>query len=308
MRIINKILRIRDRVYVLLFKIYDKIFCSSFYIRYFDRKTSAKKSDRRISVAITSFHREEFIMKSLKNILRDDRVEEIVILDDGSSKSSFESTKKILNNLSNKIKLYRREENLGSLTTKIQAISLCKNDWVIILDSDNTCSRTYVDTLNKIANWDSDTVYAPSFAYPYFDYRVFSGVSFDFAKVRQYLTSHTRITMHLLNTGNFFVNRKKFVNLMEKYEFFHVSASDGIFFNYLWLSGGGKINVVPDCKYFHRVHRESTWTRTEEQSTPLVDFLKHKIVAGEKAEYDKLVERMSPVDKETGEIFLHKTT
>ncbi len=60
---------------------------------------------------------------------------------------------------------------------KYSAISYARNQWAIILDSDNIISPAYVDAaLGKHFNAnETDTIYSPSFAAPSFDFRKFEG-------------------------------------------------------------------------------------------------------------------------------------
>ena len=41
---------------------------------------------------------------------------------------------------------------------------------------------------------------------------------------------------------------------------------DVLVVNYLWLSSGGKLQVIPRTKYMHRVDASSFWSRTAELS------------------------------------------
>ncbi|MFA6094595.1 MAG: family 6 glucosyltransferase [Candidatus Paceibacterota bacterium] len=277
-----------------LFSFYDNIVYSQIATRYYKKRNPIKQTTRKISVAITSFNREKIIHKSLANILNDDRVDEIVILDDGSGEESFTRTKKALSSFHNKkIKLFRRQKNFGILATKIEVASLCTNDWLILLDSDNSILPSYLDSLFNISAWDEYTIYCPSFAYPFLDFRIFSNQIFDFQKIKQGLITKTEKLSLFLNDGNFFLHRKKFCDIMNIYKSFNVYASDIIFINYIWLSNQGKLSVLPDCAYIHRIHKKSTWKELANPSVFLFETIKNKILMAERCKFDKLKQDIS---------------
>lgn len=296
--LLNKII---NKVKYNIFSFLDDIFCSKFFIKKirFNRKAGEEK--RTISIAITSYNREKIILKSLKNIIDDERVSEIVILDDGSNEESFETTKKNISGLSLKIKFFRRADNFGVLPTKVQAVNLCSKDWVILLDSDNTLSYSYLNSIFSIKDWDENSVYSASFAFPLLNFEKFSGKDLDFNLVKDTFISDSRISL-FMNDGNFFFNKKRFIDLVDKYKFFNVSAADIIFINYLWLSNGGIIKILPKTSYFHRVHKNSIWKETQEASNSLFVLLKNKILMSEKLGFNDLKLEIGEITKPESEI------
>lgn len=296
--LLNKII---NKVKYIIFSFLDDIFCSKFFIRKirFNRKRGEEK--RSISIAITSYNREKIILKSLKNIIDDERISEIVILDDGSNEESFKATKKVISGLSPKINFFRRGDNFGVLPTKIQAVNLCSNDWVILLDSDNTLNYSYLNSIFKIKDWDANFIYSASFAFPLLNFKQFSGKNLDFDLVKDTFVHNSRISL-FMNDGNFFFNKKRFIDLVDKYKFFNVSAADIIFINYLWLSNGGIIKILPNTSYLHRVHKNSIWKETQEASNSLFVLLKNKILISEKLSFDDLKLEIGEIAKPDSEI------
>ncbi len=276
--------KVKNKIFYLFFSFYDNVVCSYFFISIFKRAKHSKDL-RKISIAITSYNRDYIIHKSLKNIINDDRVGEIIILDDGSSTQSFEGTKRKIKKISNKISLFRREENLGVLTTKIQAVNLCKNDWVILLDSDNTLNYKYIDVIYDIKVWKEETILCPALPVPLLDFRRLSDLEIDFKKIKELLIKKTTVVENFLNDGNFFFNKKLFVTRLNKYESFNPKAADIIFINYIWLSSGGNLLVLPDASYIHRVHKLSTWKESSSQSSLYFDEIRNKILLDEKENF-----------------------
>jgi len=236
------------------------------------------KSERKISLAITSYNRDEYTISSFKNVLDDDRISEIVICDDYSDLNIFESLKSKINSLNfKKIKLHRNEQNLGSSLNKKQVVSLCENDWVIIFDSDNIIPKSYIDKIFEINEWNSNLMYLPDKA-SIFDYRMFDNQTFDKYDVTEKLSDRTMLC--LLNTGNYFVNKNKY---LETYKYdITVKHTDGIYFIFLWLKNDYSIYVVKDMEYIHNFHDKNGWTENvienEKKLEQLVSEFKQEIL------------------------------
>jgi hypothetical protein len=70
----------------------------------------------------------------------------------------------------------------------------------------------------------------------------------------------------MLNTQNFFVHRESYINVWKDQS--DINGADSIFFNYLWLKSGRKIQVVEGLEYEHVVHRGSFYESVAEDSVP----------------------------------------
>jgi glycosyltransferase involved in cell wall biosynthesis len=99
----------------------------------------------KISLAITSHNRSNKTIRSFSNVLSDDRITEIIIVDDHSDDKNFNDLSNQINLLkSPKLKIHRNTKNLGAFLNKCRAIDLTSNDWVILLDSDNIIDIHYL--------------------------------------------------------------------------------------------------------------------------------------------------------------------
>ena len=138
-----------------------------------------------ISIAIPHYNNARFMSDTLKYIINDDRVSEIIICDDVSK--DLKELENYLNNLNNKkIKLYKNTINLGAYHNKLESLSKCTNEWCILLDSDNYLNENTIDILYSLDKWDKNIIYAPSWAktFPgnhslYLDYKIFENIVFD---------------------------------------------------------------------------------------------------------------------------------
>jgi glycosyltransferase involved in cell wall biosynthesis len=269
------------------YKIYEAInplLFSPFYIKNID-KNRQKYTSKKISVAIPHYNRGKEIHITLKNILKDTRINEIVVLDDGSSPDEFNYLVKNLSRFAGKIKLFRRDQNIGAFETKIQVVSLCSNEWLILLDSDNTIFPEYIDAIFSLPNWAKDRIYCPNFAYPHFNFRALSGEIIDFKKCS---TLDLYKYGPFMNDGNYFVNKMNYLNSILPYKNVKIFLADVIFANYIWLSEGNNLEVLHNASYFHRVHAGSTWLKTMHESSKNAEFITGLLVKGIKADQNNI--------------------
>lgn len=221
-----------------------------------------------ISLCITTYHRDSLLFESFRHVLSDERITEIVIVDDCSNNRFFENVKAKCDTMP-KVKLFRNEKNLGCYRNKKEAISKASNEWVIILDSDNVIRKDFIDVLyedNVVYGWKRDTILSPEFARPHFNYHQFSGATIDRETIKQYIpnASKTRFDC-LINCMNYFVNRDEYLKVWDGS--IEPWTADTIFQNYNWLKAGNKIYVKPGLQYDHLVHDGSHYkehvTKTE---------------------------------------------
>lgn len=204
--------------------------------------------NRQISIAIPSFNRVDMTFDSFKEVYDDERVSEIIIVDDVSRDGIYEQLQERAEKYP-KIKLFRNEVNQDCYKNKMTAVSHSSNDNCILLDSDNHLSIDYLNKIFQIEHWEENAAYLPSFAAPHFDYRKFEGLEITSANVARYMGDPVFTTM--LNTHNHFVNKnfylKCWVGIINPH------TADSIYMNYLWLMNRGKLFVVPGLTYQHRV-------------------------------------------------------
>lgn len=235
-----------------------------------------------ISVSITHYNNSRFIKDALTIIKDDDRINEIIINDDKSTPIELNEMANIVNNLNNKkIKVYQNNENLGNFINKIRTAMLCSNDWIILLDADNKLTKDYIDAIykEKIINngWDIDTIYAPCQAItfpgeisPVLTFSFMEGKYIDIKNIGDFINGDkfNKVNMDCcLNVGNYFVNKKKFLEVMKPFYNYNrgrLSNVDYLMTNTEWLVNGNKIKVVKNMRYYHRVHNDSCYHRSNQ--------------------------------------------
>ena len=204
---------------------------------------------RKISIAIPTFERPELTIDSFIDVYNDERISEIVIVDDCSTMYYYEKLKELCDKLE-KVKLYRNASNQNCYANKMVAVSYCTNEFCILLDSDNKIDHTYIEKIFEIEDWDSETIYTPSYAKPHFDFRAFEGMTVSAIDVAQYLK--TPIFEVCLNAANYFVNCMNYLKVWDSET--DPVTSDSIYQCYNWLKNGFKIKIVKGLEYNHLVH------------------------------------------------------
>jgi glycosyltransferase involved in cell wall biosynthesis len=260
--------------------------------------------NRKISIAIPYYNRSSFIKETLLNIFEDSNVTEIVINDDCSPDEDFANLCNMVNDYNlkiNKIKIYRNESNKGTFENKYIAVSKCTNDFLYLLDSDNYLLPNALESLFKI-EWNKETSYnaeilnVSSSSEPWNHMRFCGDKLIKFEDILPIYIQDYGIT-GLLNSGNFFVNKENYLQVCKPYidsfEPKKFYASDGIAFNYIWLSNNLNIQIVPGMGFFHRVHQDSSWGRSAHESTHINNILMELFSQNIKLNSDELIKKLS---------------
>ena len=206
---------------------------------------------RKISICIPSWERSEMTIESFLDVYNDERISEIIIVDDASGWDVYEDLKSMTDAFP-KVRLCRNLNNLDCYFNKKTAISLAdtNSEMAILLDSDNKISVDYLNKLYEIKEWDKNTIYTPSFAFPNFDFRNYEGLLITKENVAQWIDKPLFETM--LNAANYFVNPAMYLEVWDGTT--NPVTSDSIYQCYNWLKEGKKIQVVAGLTYEHTIH------------------------------------------------------
>lgn len=154
---------------------------------------------KNITVAIPFYNSLEYFEDAIRIPLFDDRVDEILVVDDYSTEEQYQGLLKKVQSLlddqeisfdpnsslvpeqnsnclhsimtmtrvnvseqSKKIKVIRNKNNLGGFANKYESVKNAKNDWVYLLDSDNFLVECSIPAIFNIDQWDDETCYCPS--------------------------------------------------------------------------------------------------------------------------------------------------
>lgn len=263
-------------------RFYDQFICTEGAVTRQARKLRKTGTGLRFSVGIPHYNRGALIYRPLFHLLDHPAVEEVVIVDDGSREEEFLELKKFVDSLGcgERIKVFRREENRGALLTKLECVERCSTDWVLVLDSDNTAFRRYLDILGGIANPHSQAFYCASWAWPCFSFHEFEGCRMDFDTACKWTRSGALKRVYIFNDGNYLVNRQTYIEAVGSMGRIASDVADVMVVNYQWLSLGGYLEVLPEGSYFHRVDASSFWNQTADESKRRVMEVYSQLEAG----------------------------
>lgn len=246
--------------------LYDRFVCTADGVMKGPKRPSS--DPRKISVVISHYNRGASIHQALHNVLHDDRVSEIIVVDDGSKAEQYELLRENIKKLdrAGKVTLHRREENRGAMWTKMECVKYASNPWVVLLDADNSLFRDYLDEVFALPRWERDTIYCPSQAFPHFDFRELAGRSIDFEAACDLSRTGVLRRVYIINDGNYFLNRESYLETLARLSDIRNDVADVMVVNYLWLSEGKKLEIMPHATYCHRLSESSFWSRTASSS------------------------------------------
>lgn len=226
-----------------------------------------------ISIAIPTFERVDMLFETFAQVQDDDRISEIVIVDDHSQGSIQESISLASKNLS-KIKFYVNQHNVGCYHNKRLAVYYCTNPYIFLWDSDNIFPIDYLNTVWDLrASWDPNVLFQPEFAKPHFDFRKYSDELIWARNVGKFVNDPTFTTM--LNAMNYFVNREEYLRTFEDRP--EPWTADSLLQNYNWLARGNGIYVTPGLQYEHRVHNGSHYKEHHRKTGTLYNDIIEKL-------------------------------
>lgn len=206
--------------------------------------------ERKISICIPTWNRPELTINSFMDVYGDERVSEIVIVDDASELHNYEKLKQITDYLP-KVKLFRNESNKDCYVNKKIAVELATNHYVVLFDSDNTLNKNYLDRIFSLSFEDaSHTIFTPSFAKPHFNFEAYSGEVINKRNVSEFIDKP--MFEVCLNACNYFVNREEYLKVWDGSV--DPVTSDSIYFMSKWFESGNSLYIVPDLNYEHKVH------------------------------------------------------
>ncbi len=229
----------------------------------------------KLSICFTVYNRTDLLFEATKNFVYDERIDEIVIVDDCSEQGYYDQIVSFYKAVP-KVSIYRNDNNLDCYKNKRQAIKKAKNDWCLILDSDNQFPVSFIDRIEDlwIGGLKQDVAYQPEWAKPHFNFTPYAGMTITKANVHEFIDDATFSTM--LNAFNYLVNREEYLRVWSNET--DPVTSDSIFHNYNWLKGGNSIYVVPGFQYEHRVHNGSHYANNRSRTPQgFHDSIVHKL-------------------------------
>ena len=202
---------------------------------------------------------DQFLINYLPKYLKNELIEEIIITDENGN--DINKIKDMFAN-NEKLKLHTNETKLGPFLNKLNACKKAKNEWIVLMDSDNFADETYFSVAkNYIINTigeQKNIILAPYKANPNFNYSNVSGIIYKKNSIEKHPL--------LMNTGNYVLNSYLIQNLNLQHETENIqksSACDVIYFNTLLFEQLDlHMHVVENLEYEHVVHNGSIYLQT----------------------------------------------
>jgi hypothetical protein len=235
---------------------------------------------------------DKFLSRYLVKYLENEYINEIIITDENGNdiekiKNDFPDNRKLV--------LIKNEKCLGPFLNKLKVCSFAKNEWIILMDSDNFAYKDYFivakNYIEEKIGKEKNIILAPCKARPNFDYSHLSGFIYkkdNFCKnnqlEKQIIKSHNSPSTTLMNTGNYVINKYLINNLNLQNEMNNINNSpvDVIYFNTLLFEQLDlNMHIIPNLEYDHIVHDGSVYMQTANKYKEFIDFVYNR--------YNKLV-------------------
>lgn len=247
----------------------------------------------RITLAIPFYNTSKYFYEAIEYALNNDFVKEIVVNDDCSNENEWDKLNEIVYSLNeNKIKIFRNEINVESFRNKYLTVQRSTSEWVYLLDSDNHPFENTFDVLKSIEDLDPNICYSPSKLFCKHDESIDYDVISDYTGTIKYdiigieeskdaIIKRTKLFDWLINTGNYFFNRQIYLDNLkdpfENYLNYELCADTAAAF-YFWLKNNGKVKVVENFHYNHRLRYDSYWNYCGSKSQSTVDLYTEMIL------------------------------
>jgi glycosyltransferase involved in cell wall biosynthesis len=226
----------------------------------------------KLSLAITTYNRLSLTIESFAQVIDDERINDIVVLDDASTDGSHKKLVEYYKDVP-KVRLIRQSQNRGMSVTKRDAISLCRNTDVVIFDSDNKLGKDYLNALEAVGEFSENTLYLPVAANPRFDYTKFSGLTITASNIGEFMSNE--MFRCALNTCNCLVNRDYYTKTF--IEDPKIGCADTINHIYNHMKSGGELFFVPGMEYFHLVGPQSGFLENADYNIKKAKEIEQKI-------------------------------
>lgn len=211
-----------------------------------------------------------FLSQNLPKYLENPYISEIVICDE-----TGEDAKQIFDTFKDnpKIRVFVNEKRLGAYRNKEKAVSLAKNDFVCLMDSDNFAPESYFEAWFRHLNGsapEEHMIYMPCRTIPQpnhdgFNFSKFSGKTFTKDTFKELHRDHP-VGDTACNVGNYIVPKKMYIESIPPsgLERFVDTCSpvDVLFKNYILWKNGASAVFVPGMEYHHAVHSGSLYIQT----------------------------------------------
>jgi len=104
---------------------------------------------QKVDVAVIAYNEEKMINECLDAILKNPEVNNIYVVDDGSTDSTLALIKKRPDRIDGKVRLIGNPKNMGRGHARTTALDLCKTDIVAMVDADTVVNKDWLKIMLK---------------------------------------------------------------------------------------------------------------------------------------------------------------
>jgi hypothetical protein len=220
----------------------------------------------KLSLCIPTLDRfDKFLSKNLPNYLINDYIDEIVISDENGK--DIQKISQFFKD--SKLKLFSNDRVLEAFLNKDKVVSLAKNNWIVLMDSDNYAPQQYFEAWEKhIAKFglDDNMIYMPAgwLHRPNMYFDMFHNTIFTKNNVRNYFNEG------MWNNGNYIFNKKSYLGAKNNYEYLIplCYSLDVIYKNAILLENNVHFSLVENMLYEHAMHEGSYYSTTSRKAEP----------------------------------------
>jgi hypothetical protein len=215
------------------------------------------------SLCIPTFNRfDTFLKNNLEKYLENPYINEIIITDENGN--DYEKIKQHFHN--EKIRVYKNDTILKAFKNKLKACSYAKNEWIVLMDSDNFADISYFEiAYNYIKNnkLDKNVILAPDFAFPNFNYNFLRNKIISKENIKEFYNIPKFDCF--VNTGNYILNKYLIENLDLSKDLqinrLCTNPVDVLYMNILFFEQLDlKIHILENMMYQHIVHPGNFYT------------------------------------------------
>jgi len=151
----------------------------------------------KFTLAISIYNNHEFIIQDLERYMQCESINEIIVLS-----NNHEVFSKLYTISHPKIPVFilTNEKKLNIIQNNTRLLNSCKEDWVLLLDSCNRISNDVLKILHNYEIKDQNTVIAPSFLKPNFNYKYLGNI----LDLKNWINMSSKDS-DFWNTGNYLV-------------------------------------------------------------------------------------------------------
>lgn len=263
-----------------------------------------------ISVALTTYNGEKYILKQLESIYKQSRsVDEVIICDDCSTDRTVALVEKyILDKNLKSWKIIKNDENLGYCKNFFKAVNMCNGEFIFLSDQDDVWHEEKVQLMIKKMNEESN-ILAISTNYVVIDEKGIEKKTVRLTE-RENALNIKKVASNSIIKGCTMCIRKELDRLLKHDDLnLRLQLGHDWYYNFLAALAGKNIQIPKELLYY-RIHGENISLERNRRKTALATSKENRVKIFEESikAMETVVERyeeIAPIDeKKKKDIYL----